>query len=145
VTVPLWRKRVFGAAVFPIAALTGLPAGELVRPDVFPAIAALAAEAVEEGRAVGADLDLEEELERIRAALIAGAPARASMLQDLEAGRRTEVDAVTGVMAELADGRGASAPVARAVVALVHGREHAWEQRNLADTTTRGRGGNTSS
>lgn len=145
VTVPLWRKRVFGAAVFPIAALTGLPAGELVRPDVFPAIAALAAEAVEEARAAGADLDLEQELERFRAALIAGAPARASMLQDLEAGRRTEVDAVTGVMAELADGRGACAPVTRAVVALVHGREHAWEQRKLADTTTRGRGGNTPS
>jgi 2-dehydropantoate 2-reductase len=128
VTVPLWRKRIFGASVFPIAALTGLRAGDLVHPDVFPAVAAVAAEAVAEARAAGAVLELASELDRIRATLIAGAPARASMLQDLEAHRRTEVDAISGAIADLAAAREVDAPVIRAITALVHGREHAWEE-----------------
>ena len=41
-----------------------------------------------------------------------------SMLQDLEAGRRLELDAITGAVVELADLTGVAAPALRAVHAL---------------------------
>jgi len=44
---------------------------------------------------------------------------RASMLQDVEAGRRTEIDAITGVFLDMARRHGADAPTHRAVFTLV--------------------------
>jgi 2-dehydropantoate 2-reductase len=42
-----------------------------------------------------------------------------STLQDLRAGRRTEIDAITGAVALLAERHGVAAPVSRGVLALV--------------------------
>ena len=42
-----------------------------------------------------------------------------SMLQDLRAGRRTEIDAITGAVVELAARHGVDVPVSRGVLALV--------------------------
>jgi 2-dehydropantoate 2-reductase len=126
VNVPLWRKRVFGAAVFPVAALTGLRAGDLLEADVFPAVEAIAREAISVAQAQGVELDEVAEVQRIRAMLSAGAPARASMLQDVEARRLTEVDVIVGAIADLAAHQGSDASVIRAVTALVHGRERSW-------------------
>jgi 2-dehydropantoate 2-reductase len=42
-----------------------------------------------------------------------------SMLQDLRAGRRTEIDAITGAVVALAARHGVEAPVSRAVLSLV--------------------------
>jgi 2-dehydropantoate 2-reductase len=126
VKVPLWRKRVFTASVLPVAALTGLSAGDLLDPLVFPAVAALAVEALSEADAAGCHLDVVEELMRVKALLRAAPTARASMLQDIETGNATEIDAITGKLAEWAGARGAMAAVCAAVTALVHGRELAW-------------------
>jgi len=131
VRVPLWQKRVFGAAVLPVAALTGLRAGDLLDQGVFGAIAALAAEAVAEANAAGCSLDLDYELHRIKSLLNKGSDAKASMLQDIEAHRLTEIDAITGAIADLATTRAATAPVCRTTTALVHGRELAWRTQHL--------------
>jgi 2-dehydropantoate 2-reductase len=42
-----------------------------------------------------------------------------SMLQDLRAGRRTEIDAITGEVVRLAEAHGVGVPVSRALLALV--------------------------
>jgi len=42
-----------------------------------------------------------------------------STLQDLRAGRRTEIDAITGAVVELAERHGVAVPVSRSLLALV--------------------------
>jgi 2-dehydropantoate 2-reductase len=123
VKTAVWGKLVFGAAVFPVAAITGLTAGELVSSPAFAVVRAIIAEAAAEAAAQGCKLDAAEQVTRIEAGLAAVPHARPSMLQDIEAGRHTEVDYITGAIARLARERGATAPVSETVTALVHGRE----------------------
>jgi 2-dehydropantoate 2-reductase len=49
--------------------------------------------------------------------------ARSSMWEDLQRGRRTEIDYLQGVIAEIADRRGLQAPLSRRIVALVKSAE----------------------
>src|SRR3954468_18479524 len=67
--------------------------------------------------------------ERILALLEGAGPTKGSMLQDFEAGRRTEIDVINGAVVKAADETGTPAPLNRALVALVKG----WESmRGLA-------------
>jgi 2-dehydropantoate 2-reductase len=45
--------------------------------------------------------------------------ARSSMWQDLQRGRRTEIDYLQGLITEIADRRGLKAPLSRHIVALI--------------------------
>jgi 2-dehydropantoate 2-reductase len=45
--------------------------------------------------------------------------ARSSMWEDLQRGRRTEIDHLQGVIAEIADRRGSKVPLTRRVMALI--------------------------
>jgi len=49
---------------------------------------------------------------------------RSSMLQDVDRGRRTEIDALNGAVVRLAEKLGVETPVNRALTALVKGLEH---------------------
>ncbi len=49
--------------------------------------------------------------------------ARSSMWQDLQRGRRTEIDYLQGVITEIADRRGLQVPLSRRVVALIKSAE----------------------
>ena len=50
--------------------------------------------------------------------------ARSSMWQDLQLGRRTEVDYLQGVITEIAERRGLDAPLSRRIVELIRQAEH---------------------
>lgn len=61
---------------------------------------------------------------RVAARMLAIDPqARSSMWEDLEAGRKTEVDYLNGEIVRLAEGLGRSAPVNARLAALVHAAE----------------------
>jgi 2-dehydropantoate 2-reductase len=114
-----WTKLLFNAATNPLAALTGLTHGGVCdRPD----LRALASALVAEGRAVadalgivlGADPD----------ALISRAARenhdhQPSMLQDVLAGRRTEIDALNGGIVAAGATVGVPTPLHAAIAALV--------------------------
>ena len=51
--------------------------------------------------------------------------ARSSMWEDLQRGRRTEIDYLQGVITEIADGHGLQVPLSRRVVALIKRAEAA--------------------
>ncbi len=51
--------------------------------------------------------------------------ARSSMWEDLQRGRRTEIDYLQGLITEIADGRGLQAPLSRRIVALIKRAETA--------------------
>ena len=57
--------------------------------------------------------------------VVGTAGGKASMLQDIEAGRRTEIDTISGAAVRLSDKHGLPAPLNRAMFALVKGREAA--------------------
>jgi 2-dehydropantoate 2-reductase len=122
----IWKKLVVTVAANAISALTGYasrPLGE--DPDMLELMDSLAREAVAVARAAGFDLDEEERLAGTREAVIAAGQGRASMLQDLESGRRTEIDVINGAVVREADARGIDVPLNRAIVALVKGYERA--------------------
>lgn len=118
-----WTKLVFNAATNSIGALTGLSHGRVCE---LPALRALVSELVAEGVAVANALGIT--LESDPEALIDHATRvaydhRASMLQDVLAQRRTEIDSLNGGIVALGEQLGVPTPLNRAITALIQGVE----------------------
>jgi 2-dehydropantoate 2-reductase len=123
-----WRKVIFNAASNPIGALTGLTHGRMCED---PGLRALVSALVAEGRAVasaqGIDLDADpEELIDHAARPDVAYDHKASMLQDVEARRPTEVDYLNGGISRFGRELGVPTPLNDAVTALIKGVESAW-------------------
>jgi 2-dehydropantoate 2-reductase len=125
---PQWRKVVFNAATNPIGALTGLTHGRVCeRPDLRALVSGL----VDEGKAVAAaqdivlDADPEELIDHAARPDVAYAH-KASMLQDVEARRMTEIDHLNGGIARFGRELGVATPLHDAVTALIKGVEASW-------------------
>jgi 2-dehydropantoate 2-reductase len=126
----IWKKLILNAATLPTAALTGMHAGALTAdPGMNALVSDTAREAVAVARALGYDIDEQERVDYIHGLLERAGPTRGSMLQDFEAGRRTEIDVINGAVVRAADEHGVPVPLNRAFVRLVKG----WESvRGLA-------------
>lgn len=126
----IWKKLILNAATLPTAALTGMNAGTLTaHQEMHELVSEVAREAVGVARELGYDIDTQERVDAIHALLNRAGPTKASMLQDFEAGRRTEIDVINGAVVRAADATNCPAPLNRAFVALVKG----WESmQNLA-------------
>jgi 2-dehydropantoate 2-reductase len=120
----LWAKLLYNAALNPLGAILGASYGALgASPHARGVLEALAGETFAVMRAAGfrthwpsASAWLTDFYARL---LPPTAAHESSMLQDLRAGRRTEIDAITGAVVELAARHGVAAPVSGAVLALV--------------------------
>jgi 2-dehydropantoate 2-reductase len=126
-----WRKVIFNAATNPVGALTGLTHGRVCeRPDLRALVSAL----VDEGRAVAAaqgivlDADPEELIDHAAKPEIAY-DHKASMLQDVEARRSTEIDFLNGGIGRFGRELGVPTPHHDAITQLVKALEASWEQR----------------
>jgi 2-dehydropantoate 2-reductase len=125
---PQWRKLIFNAATNPIGALTGLTHGRVCeREDLRRLVSAL----VDEGKAVcaaqGIELDADpEELIDHAAKPEVAYDHKASMLQDVEARRATEVDYLNGGIVRFGREHGAPTPLNEAIAALIKGLEASW-------------------
>jgi 2-dehydropantoate 2-reductase len=125
---PQWRKVIFNASTNPIGALTGLTHGRVCEDA---ALRALVTGLVDEGKAVAAAQGIE--LDADPEALIdhAARPEvaydhKASMLQDVEARRSTEIDYLNGGIVRFGEEHGVATPLNRAIWALVKGLERSW-------------------
>jgi 2-dehydropantoate 2-reductase len=119
-----WRKLIFNAASNAIGALTGLTHGRIAEPPTRD----LAWSVMAEGRAVsdaqGIVLDQSpEELFDFAARKDVAYDHKPSMLQDVEAGRPTEIDFLNGAIVAFGERHGADAPLNRTLTALVKGLE----------------------
>ncbi len=125
---PQWRKVIFNASTNPIGALTGLTHGRVCED---PALRSLVSALVDEGKAVAAaqgielDADPEELIDHAARPDVAY-DHKASMLQDVEARRPTEIDYLNGGIARFGDEHGVPTPHNRAIWGLVRGLEHSW-------------------
>jgi 2-dehydropantoate 2-reductase len=126
----IWKKLILNAATLPPAALTGMNAGALgAHAQVRELVADAVREATTVAQALGYPIDAEERIGTILALLERAGPTKGSMLQDFEAGRRTEIDVINGAVVKAADEHGVAVPLNRAFLALVRG----WESmRGLA-------------
>lgn len=122
----LWAKVVVNAAINPLAALAGVPNGELVHDrELSRLLDEVGREALAAAKVAGAQLDDSEILRRTRLVARRTAANRSSMLQDLDRHRRTEIDAITGAVLRAADRGRIPVPLNRALYALVRAREAA--------------------
>jgi 2-dehydropantoate 2-reductase len=125
---PQWRKVIFNAATNPIGALTGLTHGRVCED---PALRRVVSGLVDEGKAVAAaqsielDADPEELIDHAAKPEVAY-DHKASMLQDVEARRPTEIDYLNGGIVRFGEEHGVPAPLNRAIWALVRGLEQSW-------------------
>jgi 2-dehydropantoate 2-reductase len=125
---PQWRKVIFNAATNPVGALTGLTHGRVCeRPDLRALVSGL----VDEGKAVAAaqgiqlDSDPEELIDWSSQPGVAY-DHKASMLQDVEAQRTTEIDYLNGGIVRFGREHGVPTPLNEAIWALVKGVEQSW-------------------
>src|SRR6187551_2717103 len=118
-----WRKVIFNAATNPVGALTGLTHGRVCeRPDLRAIVSAL----VDEGKAVAGaqgivlDGDPEELIDHAARPDVAYGH-KASMLQDVEARRQTEIEFLNGGIVRFGRRHSVPTPLNEAIVALIHG------------------------
>jgi 2-dehydropantoate 2-reductase len=122
----IWKKLILNAATLPTAALTGMPAGTLTAHEsMHELVSDVARESVAVARALGYAIEEAERVKAIHALLERAGPSKASMLQDFEAGRRTEIDVINGAVVRAGDETGTPVPLNRALVRMVQG----WESR----------------
>ena len=126
---PQWRKLIFNAATNPVGALTGLTHGRVCED---PALRALVSGLVDEGKAVAAadgielDADPEELIDHAARPDVAY-DHKASMLQDVEAHRQTEIDYLNGGIVRFGREQEVPTPLNEAILALVKGVERSWQ------------------
>ncbi len=125
---PQWRKVIFNAATNPVGALTGLTHGRACED---PELRRLVSGLVDEGKAVAAaqgielDADPEELIDHAARPDVAY-DHKASMLQDVEARRETEIDYLNGGIVRFGHELGVPTPLNEAILALVKGLERSW-------------------
>ena len=125
---PQWRKLIFNASTNPIGALTHLSHGRVCeREDLRRLVTDLVDEGKEVAAAMGIELDADpEELIDHAAKPEVAYDHKASMLQDVEARRQTEIDYLNSGIVHFGAEHGVPTPLNAAITALIHGLEASW-------------------
>jgi 2-dehydropantoate 2-reductase len=122
-----WSKLIFNATVNSVSALTHLPHVEHFADRSGPySLGHLVHALVEEGKQVAAAAHVElhdDPWEMNVLATQRGSAHVPSMLEDIEAGRLTEIDLITGALVREAERAGVSVPRHEALYALVRAKE----------------------
>ena len=120
VLATIWEKAAFNAVFNSLCGLSGCPVGAV---NAHPCGRELAMDIIEEclmvGRAHGIAMDRERLLASLEMALTQHTHHKPSMLQDLMAGRKTEIEAINGAFYHLARDKGLSAPINGVLYRLV--------------------------
>lgn len=120
----VWAKVVVNASINPLTAITGLRNGALLElAPLRELMQRVVEEAVDVARAEGAPLPDDDLLVRARRVAELTAANKSSMLQDVEKGRQTEIDAICGEIVARGMRHGIDTPVNLTLRALVKGIE----------------------
>ena len=119
----VWAKTIVNSAINPITAITGLKNGYLFKiPMLTKLIENICIEGVKVANASGIffDSDVFEETKKIAKLT---SKNRSSMLQDVESGKKTEIDFINGAIAEVGEKKGMETPLNSMLTGLVKGIE----------------------
>jgi 2-dehydropantoate 2-reductase len=123
----IWKKLALNCAALPPSVLLRCVAGELVATESHRAIIAdILREVAAVAQAQGIDLDFNERYEFVLGALARAGQARASMLQDVEAGRPTEIATINGAIVDAGRAAGVPTPVNQTYVHLIRAIESSY-------------------
>ena len=123
VNTQIWTKFILNSAINALCATTGLRLGEVAR---LPEMDVLQDRVLDEAFALVRAKELPIDEAGVRATVKAQCRlkfSRPSMLQHVEAGRRTEIDAINGALVRESRKLGLAAPCNEALTALLKGRE----------------------
>jgi 2-dehydropantoate 2-reductase len=116
-----WVKLLGNVSFNPVSALTVSTADRLIQNEEVKAyMVEIMREVLAIGRAVGVDANIDPEA-RIDMARVLG-PFKTSMLQDLEAGKRLEIDGLLAGTLEIARKAGVRAPFTESLFGLIRAR-----------------------
>lgn len=116
----VWSKAIFNAVMNPLCALTLRTPGFLgANRESRSMISKAVEEGVAAAHASGVMLDAKPIHDLTEISMTDHADHEASMLQDIKAGRRTEVDAITGAIVRAAKAKNVETPVLETLYSLV--------------------------
>ncbi len=115
----VWRKALVNAAINPVTALLGVTNGELAHEPGRSRALRLLEEARAAAASAGYEFSPGEVVADFDRVVRATAANRSSMLQDIDRGRPSEIDAISGEILRVAERRGLDLPETRTVVAEV--------------------------
>lgn len=120
----VWGKLIMNVAINPVGALTGLRNAEaLANPETLRIQELAMKEGMAVGRAKGIRFRYEDPLKKLRE-IVSGAPTnRCSMLQDIDRGKRTEIDYINGAVVQLGRDLGIPTPANEVLTGLVRVKE----------------------
>jgi 2-dehydropantoate 2-reductase len=116
----IWKKLALNVCTLPTSALLHFPAHELIQHEgTIALMEGLLGEVIAVAKAQGINLDQAERWQAITNLLKQAIGARASMLQDVEANRQTEIDVVNGAIVEAGKRHSVATPFNNAMVWMV--------------------------
>jgi 2-dehydropantoate 2-reductase len=119
----VWGKVAVNAGINPLTALLGVPNGGLLElPAAREVLAQAVREVVRVAQATGVRLQMPDPVQATLDVALRTAGNRSSMLQDLERGAPTEIDAISGAVSREGDRQGVPAPTNWALWKLVRAR-----------------------
>ena len=124
----IWGKFIFNSVMNPIGAIVqGVNAARYDVPEMRALIDDMAAECVRVAEALGIKLEFDPMylVKKFRSGEVPLSKHAGSMAQDLEAGRETELEAMTGYVIRKAKERGVPVPVTESVYRMAKGVEYA--------------------
>lgn len=120
----IWTKGIVNAGINPLTALTRLMNGYLLKiPILTKLLENTCQECISVAQKAYIDLLECDIIEKTKNVARLTADNKSSMLQDIEKGRRTEIDSINGKIVEVGNKHGVEAPINSALVALVKGIE----------------------
>jgi 2-dehydropantoate 2-reductase len=120
----IWRKLLINVAINPVCAIAGVRNGALAQvPELWGQSIEAMREAELVARAAGIDMGDGDIEDYLREVVKATSDNRVSMLQDLMAGRRTEIDSLCGEVVAKGGEFGVPTPRNEMLLALVRGIE----------------------
>jgi 2-dehydropantoate 2-reductase len=120
----IWAKVAVNASINPITAITGLKNGSLLKiPELTKLLEATCKEVIRVAKASKISLPSCNILEKTKNVVRNTAGNKSSMLQDIERGKRTEIDSINGAVAKIGLDHNTPTPVNESLTTLVKGIE----------------------
>lgn len=123
----IWAKQLMSLPIKPLAALTHLSNGELIAtPETRELMEQIVAEAEAVAEHRGIDIPMDDPMDEVVTTCEESHSHYSSMLQDVRAERKTEIDDVNGAIVDIAREEGIDVPVNEFVTNLVRALEKSY-------------------
>ena len=120
----LWGKLLINCAINPLTAIMRVPNGQLPKiPDLCEVMSRVVEEGAAIARSAGITLPYSDPVAKVMEVCAATAGNRSSMLQDIEAGKKTEINYLNGALVRYGKETGVAAPVNSFLTHLVQALE----------------------